>query len=448
MEVAVVGAGDVGLHICRYLSELGTNVILIDKDETIINKAEESLDIRALHGNAMHTNVLKKIDCKNLDLFVAVTGDDSANIVSAARAKELGVKAVLARVDDPGFYANNAHVISGPFGINTTVCASRVTALEILRQVLHIDYARVFEFSGYGLAIGHFELKENSPLIDQSPSAVHLFGTCRLVGIIRNDLFRSPEAVQRLGITDQIVVAGSFSDLAKSLKNLKPKTSRKCIIVGGGDTGQQIALNLSLSETRIELIEINPIMCAVVAGMLKDISVINGDGSDVGLLRDLHLTKDDFIVSVAQSDEINLMAALVAKELGIGKAYTKLNRSGYATIYSHLNVDQTASPQQIMLKFIASYLDARSTLREEESGHSHLYFELRLPYTDPTSEILFSKINLPPMVSLLGVVRKFVPLDPSRDFTLNAGDSLIFAGPKSMVRETLNLVRKVWRKGV
>lgn len=387
MEVAVVGAGDVGTYICRYLSELRTNVVLIDKDEKLIAKAEESLDIRVLHGNAMHTSVLRKIDCKNLDLFVAVTGDDSANIVAAARAKELGVKATLARVDDPGFYADNAHVIIGQFGINTTVCASRVTALEILRQVLHIDYAKVFEFSGYGLAIGHFAVKEDSALIDQSPAAVHVFGTCKVVGVIRNDLFRASEAVQRLGNNDQIVITGSFSDLAKSLKNLKHKTPRKCVIVGGGDTGQQIAYNLSLSESRIELIEINQVTCALVAGMYSDISVIHGDGSDVGLLRELRLNKDDFIVAVAQSDEINLMAALVAKELGIGKAYTKLNRSGYATIYNHLNVDQTASPQKIMLKFISSYLDARSALREEDSGHSHIYFELRLPFNDPIDEI-------------------------------------------------------------
>jgi trk system potassium uptake protein len=443
MNVAVVGAGDVGVHLTKVFSDRRINVVLSDRSRVAIGRAEDAVDAMTCVGNALHNSALKQLNCETLDLYVSVTSSDATNIVAAGRAKQLGARTAIARVDDPGFYRDGSHVVTNLFDVNVIVCASRVVGLEIIRKILSRDCVAVYEFGGFSLGIAEYRVPHASKLIDQFASELKGQGHVSFRGIVRNGLFRDIASIQKIFAGDEIVISGGFPDLLLTIRQLSGRAEDcKAVIVGGGDVGFQIAHALQNFEHKTYVIESDTARCEHLAAVLTNAVVLRGDGTNIDILRELKINAQDYIVSVAGSDDTNLMAALVGKNLGVGRCYTRLNRPGYQGIYRHLNIDETAL-HELMLKFIVNYVDAR-TLRSETTRHSHSYFEIRIPALEPSFNI--GSFDLPSTVTLLGICHDFEPQFISQETAVHAGDSLVFSGPQTAIRSTANALMQLLKR--
>lgn len=446
MKIAILGVGEVGLYLARRLADLGHQMTLLDCSSEVLFQAEEEVDASTLKGNALHWQTLKRLGAEDLDLLIGVTGSDSTNLVACHRAREMGAKSTIARVDDPFYFPGRQHVQTEAGGESSAVCVTRLVGLELIRQVLQIDCESVFEFCGYGLGIAHYRIASDNSFVEQAVSQWGSLGGGRVCGVIRNGLFREPQAVQNFAPDDVLVIGGSFDQLLQAIKALKgEQITRKAVIIGGGNVGMQVAQSLSGYEERIELVEPDRGRCQDLSEGLSGVSVLHGDGTDIDLLQELRLGKQDYMISVAKTDEINLMTALVGKELGVGKTFTRLNRPGYNGVYKHLYVDETASPHAVMNRFVHGQLTLHTSSRAQSSGFSHDYFEIRLGSLG-ARELHVEALKLPAMVSLLGLIRRHEAIHVERSGILFSGDSLVFAGPSSSVKATLAAVRKAYAR--
>ena len=61
MRVIVIGAGKVGYRIAETLSLEGYNVVVIDKDEDVIRRVSENLDVMAIRANGLGKQPLKEL---------------------------------------------------------------------------------------------------------------------------------------------------------------------------------------------------------------------------------------------------------------------------------------------------------------------------------------------------------------------------------------------------
>ena len=95
MKIIVVGGGKVGTALCRSLVAENHDVILIEKDESVLNHITKRFDIIGILGNGANFKVLEQADVEDCDIFISMTEYDEVNMVSAVLAKKMGAKETI-----------------------------------------------------------------------------------------------------------------------------------------------------------------------------------------------------------------------------------------------------------------------------------------------------------------------------------------------------------------
>lgn len=94
---AIIGLGRFGTAVAKVLSELGNEVLAIDKDPEVI-KEVSSFVTYAVEADVMDESVLKDLGLSNMDAVVVSIGSDlQASIMATLLSKELGVSRVIAK---------------------------------------------------------------------------------------------------------------------------------------------------------------------------------------------------------------------------------------------------------------------------------------------------------------------------------------------------------------
>ena len=73
MRIIIAGAGEVGTHLAKMLSNENHEIILIDTEEDRLKPIDASLDVLTYVGSATSINILQEVLQKKTDLFIAVT---------------------------------------------------------------------------------------------------------------------------------------------------------------------------------------------------------------------------------------------------------------------------------------------------------------------------------------------------------------------------------------
>jgi len=102
MKVVMMGCGRVGAWLARLLDADGHQVTVLDTDSYSFRRLQTGFKGKALVGNGIDEEALKRAGIEHADAFVAVTQGDNRNIMAAQIAKhEFGVKRVICRIYDP-----------------------------------------------------------------------------------------------------------------------------------------------------------------------------------------------------------------------------------------------------------------------------------------------------------------------------------------------------------
>ncbi len=102
LYVVVVGCGRIGSIVATKLSVSGSNVVVIDSDETALESLPEEFTGFKIIGDVTEISVLRDAKLDKADVLLALTGDDNTNFMVASVAKRFfGVKRVIARVNEP-----------------------------------------------------------------------------------------------------------------------------------------------------------------------------------------------------------------------------------------------------------------------------------------------------------------------------------------------------------
>lgn len=148
----IVGAGKLGKMVARNLVKLGISVRLLEIDPEKARAAAEELNgVGVFQGDANSAETLKEIGVAHTDYFIALTGDDENNVLSALLAKNLGAKKTVV------LYGKSDYIgVIESIGVDRAISVRLATANEILsylhlRGVAHVALveegkAEVLEF--------------------------------------------------------------------------------------------------------------------------------------------------------------------------------------------------------------------------------------------------------------------------------------------------------------
>lgn len=101
MRIIVIGAGKIGRHLVRELTEAGHAVTVAESDAGVAHRLAESVDALVLEGDGTSMSLLKSAEVSRADWLLAVTGQDEVNLTACELAETMGAKRVLARLNDP-----------------------------------------------------------------------------------------------------------------------------------------------------------------------------------------------------------------------------------------------------------------------------------------------------------------------------------------------------------
>ncbi len=348
MKVVIIGAGEVGYHIAKALYQTN-DVVVIDKNEKACERADE-LDVDVLHGNGANVSILNDI-LDGADLLVAVTGSDEVNIVacmgSKLIARDKDKLKTVAMISNPD-YIDKPVTKRPQIGIDIMLCPELSLASEVAR-ILAIPSAIDVEYFADGkVEMMEFVVPENHFFVNKHVQELHLANSCIVSALFRGSEVIIPHGDDIIKSNDRIVVIGKPASMIEVRDMFGEKVGKrsKVMIIGGGTVGFYLAKLVVKSEFDLKIIESDKDRSMVIAEELPDVLVLNGDGTDIDLLKDEGISNMDVVISVTNSDEKNLLCSLLAKQLGVKKVIARSDRSDYVSLFEMVGVDSAVSPRQ------------------------------------------------------------------------------------------------------
>ncbi len=352
MKIVIAGAGEVGYNIARDIADKH-DVTVIEIDEKKIEEIER-LSVNVVKGNAANINILRKAGIENSDLFIAVTGNDEVNLLAGLAAKKLGVKTVIVRVGNPE-YAEKPVKRDHPIGYDVLICPQLVLASEFAKLV---TIPGSIEFSEFGdIELVEIAVRKDSQVIGRKIREINLPRNIIIAAIHRNDEIILPSGETEIRENDKLAVLGKTRDIQMLREIMGEAVVKNVVIVGAGTVGIYTAKLLEKANLNIKLIEIEEKRAEEALNQLRKTKVVIGDATNMDLLREEEIERSDVVISTTESDEKNLLIALLSKNLGAKKAFVRAEKKEYIRIFEQVGVDAALSPRK------STYLEVMKLLR-------------------------------------------------------------------------------------
>jgi trk/ktr system potassium uptake protein len=344
MRILIAGAGEVGFLVANELHE-EHDVILIDKDPEACSRLAE-MDVKILQGNAANAKLLIEAGIKQVDIVLAVTGNDEVNVIVCFIATHLGVTQTIARVSNPD-YIDKPVQHRKEFGIDYMICPELVLAEQMAQALYFPSMLMNRELAGGRLQLIELKVNEKMPMQGRVADIELPLG-CWIMAVNRAGEISVSTPNQRIMPKDHLILLCDSRALAELRALLHEiSTPHKALIVGGGMGGFYLAERLEKMGFNVKLIEINQQRCREIADKLSKSMILNGDGTDISLLKEEGAAEMDIVLAMTGVDEKNLLCSLLVKQLGAKKIFSRVNRITYANLFELVGVDKASSPGQV-----------------------------------------------------------------------------------------------------
>lgn len=98
-NILIIGIGRLGRHLAEKLTELNNSVMIVDKDENIINELAPRFT-GAMIGDCTKEGVLRSLGVNNFDIcFVTISDNFQSSLEITSLLKELGAKYVVSKAN-------------------------------------------------------------------------------------------------------------------------------------------------------------------------------------------------------------------------------------------------------------------------------------------------------------------------------------------------------------
>jgi len=450
MKVIVCGAGQVGFNIARYLAAEQNDVTVIDQSSEIIRKVSDSMEARGIVGHASHPSVLEQAGTADADVIIAVTYADEVNMVACTVAHALfNVPTKIARIRQQTYLQP---VWSNLFSrdhmpIDVIISPEIEVARAIARRLQAPGTVDVVPMGDGAVRVVGVRCAADCPVVNTPlRQLTGIFPDLHIVvvAIVRDERPIVPDSDDQMLPGDEVYFVCETSHVKRALAAFghEGPEARRIVIAGGGNIGVSLGKEIEghQSSMSIKMIELNAERAKLAQQTLGRTVVLTGSALDPEILEEANVRHCETFVAVSNEDEVNIIASLLAKRFGAGRAVTLVNSNSYGLLVGQLGIDAMVSPRAITVSSILQHI-RRGRIRAAFSLRDGFGEVIEAEVIETSSLVgkLLKDAKFPPGTLAGAVVRAGQVIMPRATTVIQAKDRIVIFATTDMVKKVERL---------
>lgn len=365
MRIILVGYGRLGTQVVRHLDTRQHEVIVVDKERTLLQRPDRDPNVKLLAGNAIDPDLLREAGAEGADALFALTRDENTNLMVAQVAKQVfRIPKVMAVVYDPA--REPSYRAAGIETMALTVAGAEFIIGQLSQTPLR-DFSEAWK-----RAQGHAAELPVQPARGETVGPIYV------------------------------------------------------IVMGGGRVGYYLTRALLENNIEVTIIESSKEIFDLVSQQV-DCPVILGDGSSTAVLEMAGAPRATVFVAVTNHDHDNLIACQIAKQrFGVPKTIARVKNPKNEGVMQMLGVDITVSSTAIITSVIQSELPHTRIrqLLDLRTGQLEI-MEYRLDARSPVVGKHLRDVQFPAACNIVTIFRNGEAIVPRGDASFQTSDVVL-----------------------
>lgn len=452
MRIIICGAGQVGYGIAERLAAEKNDISIIDTSPELIQAVRDSLDVRGFVGHGAHPEVLEAAGAQNADMIIAVTLYDEVNIVACEVAHALfNVPMKIARIRAQSYL--QPHYLDlfsrEHLPIDVIISPEVEVGEMVLRRITLPGATDVVRFAENKIIMVAIECLEDCPVINTPLSQLsELFPDlpATVVGVSREGHVFIPHSADQLQVGDLAYVITTKDQVRRTLGLFghEEQEATRIVIAGGGNIGLYVARSIEQRQgrTKVKMIEHNRERAVSVADQLRRTVVLNGSALDQKLLLEADIPEADLMVALTNNDQVNILASVMAKQLGCKSNLVLINNPAYHDLTKSLGVDALVNPGAVTISRVLQHV-RRGRVRAVHTiqrGAAEI-IEAEALETSPLVGQPLRDLHLPDGIRIGGIYRNGEVLKPSGALRIKPKDRVVIFALAHAVKHVEQMFR-------
>ena len=212
----------------------------------------------------------------------------------------------------------------------------------------------------------------------------------------------------------------------------------KAIVIGAGEVGVNVARTLSADGHDVTVVDNSVSRCEALRGEL-DALFVDGNGASPRVLREIDAGSVDLLAAVTSVDEVNIIAALAARQLGTGTTIARVRDPEFfgrdeAFARDVLGIDFVIDPDRAAASDIAEAILLPGAVSVEYFGDGRLAVaEVIVTESSPLAGVPLAERERPHPAFIVGISHAGESRLTRPEVVPEPGDHLLAAVPKEHV---------------
>jgi trk system potassium uptake protein TrkA len=435
VRIIILGAGQVGRTAAYHLSrEEANDVTVVDMNDEILRDLQDRLDIRTVCGNASNPRILEAAGVAGTDILVALTNSDEVNMLACHIAWTLyRTPKKIARVRAAAYTERETLFGESALAVDVRISPEQLVTEYVARLIRYPGALQVLDFADGRVRLVGIRALQGGPLVGQALRTLreHIpTADARVAAIYRAGRSIQPEGTTVIEDGDEVFFLAARKDIRVVMKEMRKAEApaRRVVIAGGGNIGFRLASELE-DKNQVKLIERDSRRARRVSELLNRTTVLHGDAADEELLVEENIDSADVFAALTNSEEANILSAMLAKRLGAHKVMALINKPSYAELIESGSIDVAISPQTVTIGSLLAHVRRGDVVRVHSLRRGAAEAIEVVVHGDADSSKVIGRriedITLPQGTTLGAVVRGEDVIIAHHDTTVQADDHLI-----------------------
>ncbi len=217
MRILIIGAGRIGMHVIRFLSEKEENQLtIIEKNKNSCRQVSNQFDAVILNADVSKPGILDEAQASHADLLLAATDDDRTNISIANQAKrDYGIPRVVAVANSPKSKERmkqaGADVVISPVDL----------ALKDLENAFSLEHSTTLMYRpDLELEVSEVTVPGDGSLMGKKLSDIKISEKCRIALVSRDSGYLFPDPELELKPGDRLLILGDAASVHHTVELL------------------------------------------------------------------------------------------------------------------------------------------------------------------------------------------------------------------------------------